>query len=42
MLIFGGWALKAVISVMQGKPVETNLKNPLSLRARWPKEKKEK
>ena len=40
ILIFGGWTFKALISIAQGKPVETNLKNPLNLKARWPKEKK--
>ena len=42
LLIFGGWALKALISIAQGKPIEIDLKNPLNLRARWPKETKEK
>ncbi len=42
LLIFGGWAFKALISLAQGKPVELNLKNPLNLKARWPKESKEK
>ena len=42
LLIFGGWALKALISLAQGKPVEINLKNPLNLKARWPKEMKDK
>ena len=42
ILIFGGWALKALISLAQGEPVEINFKNPLNLKARWPKEKKEK
>ena len=42
LLILGGWAFKAVISLAQGKPVEVNLKNPLNLKARWPKEPKEK
>ena len=41
LLIMGGWAFKAMISVAQGKPVEVNLKNPLNLKARWPKDKKE-
>tara|TARA_Y100001968_G_scaffold54875_1_gene46123 strand:- start:3 stop:134 length:132 start_codon:yes stop_codon:yes gene_type:complete len=41
MLIIGGWAFKALIALAQGKPVMTNLKNPLNLKARWPKEKKE-
>tara|TARA_Y100001968_G_scaffold26240_1_gene20470 strand:- start:1102 stop:1269 length:168 start_codon:yes stop_codon:yes gene_type:complete len=42
LLIFGGWAFKAVISLAQGQHVEINLKNPLNLKARWPKETKEK
>ena len=42
LLIFGGWSFKALISIAQGKPVEINLKNPLNLKARWPKETKEK
>tara|TARA_B100000965_G_C19364922_1_gene657645 strand:+ start:508 stop:675 length:168 start_codon:yes stop_codon:yes gene_type:complete len=41
LLIFGGWAFKALISLAQGKSIEINLKNPLNLKARWPKEKKE-
>ena len=41
LLIVGGWAFKAMISLAQGKPVEVNLKNPLNLKARWPKETKE-
>ena len=40
LLIFGGWAFKALISIAQGKPVELNPKNPLNLKARWPKETK--
>ena len=42
LLIFGGWACKAMISLAQGQPVGINLKNPLNLKARWPKETKEK
>ena len=42
LLIIGGWAFKALISLAQGKPIETNLKNPLNLKARWPKESKDK
>tara|TARA_B100000579_G_scaffold399177_1_gene379948 strand:+ start:69 stop:209 length:141 start_codon:yes stop_codon:yes gene_type:complete len=42
ILIIGGWAFKALISLAQGKPVEINLKNPLNLKARWPREKKQK
>ena len=42
ILIMGGWAFKALISIAQGKPVEINLKNPLNLKARWPKENKDK
>ena len=41
-LILGGWAFKALISLAQGKPIEVNFKNPLNLKARWPKETKEK
>ncbi len=41
LLVFAGWAFKALISLSQGKPVEINLKNPLNLKARWPKETKE-
>ena len=41
ILIIGGWAFKALISLAQGKPVEINPKNPLNLKARWPKDKKE-
>ena len=42
LLIFGGRAFKALISLAEGKPVEVNLKNPLNLKARWPKESKDK
>ena len=42
LLIFGGWAFKALISLAQGKPVGFNLRNPLNLKARWPKESNEK
>ena len=42
ILIVGGWAFKALISLAQGKPLGINLKNPLNLKARWPKETKEK
>jgi len=41
ILIIGGWAFKALIALAQGKPVQTNLKNPLNLKARWPKDTKE-
>ena len=41
MLIICGWAFKALISLAQGKPIEINLKNPLNLKARWPKDTKE-
>ncbi len=40
LLIIAGWSFKALISIAQGKPIEFNLKNPLNLKARWPKEKK--
>ena len=42
LLILGGWSFKALISLAQGKPIEINFKNPLNLKARWPKETKEK
>ena len=42
LLIIGGTTFKALISLSQGKPVEVNFKNPLNLKARWPKETKEK
>ena len=41
LLIIGGWSFKALISLAQGKPVEINIKNPLNLKARWPKETNE-
>ncbi len=40
-LIMGGWAFKALIALAQGKPIELNLKNPLNLRPRWPKDTNE-
>ena len=40
LLIFAGWAFKALIAIAQGEPVEINLKNPLNLKARWPKDTK--
>ena len=40
-LITAGWAFKAIISLAQGKPVEINLKNPLNLKPRWPKDTKD-
>ena len=40
ILILGGWAFKALISLAQGKTVEINFKNPLNLKARWPKKAK--
>ena len=42
ILIMGGWAFKALISLAQGKPLGINLKNPLNLKARWPKKTQEK
>tara|TARA_B100000945_G_scaffold232093_1_gene188484 strand:- start:1789 stop:1920 length:132 start_codon:yes stop_codon:yes gene_type:complete len=42
LLILGGWTFKALISLAQGKPVQISLKNPLNLKARWPRENKEK
>ena len=41
ILITGGWTFKALISLAQGKPIELNVKNPLNLKARWPKDTKE-
>ena len=40
-LIMGGWTFKALISIAQGKPIEINFKNPLNLKARWPKDSNE-
>ena len=40
-LIVGGWGFKACISLLQGKPIDINLRNPLNLKARWPKKKEE-
>ena len=42
LLIFAGWVSKALMAITQGKPVNFNLLNPLNLKARWPREKKEK
>ena len=42
ILVVGGWAFKAAISLLQGEPVKIDLKNPLNLKARWPKDAKEK
>ncbi len=42
LLILGGWTFKALISLAQGKPIQINLKNQLNLKARWPKDTKEK
>jgi len=41
ILIVGGWAFKALIALAQGNPIEFNFKNPLNLKARWPKDTKE-
>ena len=41
ILIVSGWAFKALIALAQGQPVQFNLKNPLNLKARWPKDTKE-
>ena len=41
ILIVGGWAFKALIALAQGKPILFDLKNPLNLKARWPKDTKE-
>ena len=42
LLILGGWSFKALISLAQGKPIKIDLTNPLNLKARWPKENKNK
>ena len=41
ILVLGGTAFKACISIMQGKKVQLNPFNPLNLKARWPKHNKE-
>ena len=41
ILIVGGWGFKALIALAQGKPVRIDPKNPLNLKARWPKDTKE-
>ena len=41
ILIVGGWAFKALIALAQGKPVKLDFKNPLNLKARWPKDTKD-
>ena len=41
ILIFSGWAYKALIAIAQGNPVKLDFKNPLNLKARWPKDTKE-
>ena len=40
LLILGGWSFKALIALAQGKPIEVNIKNPLNLKARWPRDSK--
>ena len=42
ILVIGGTAFKACISIMQGKKVQLNPFNPLNLKARWPTSKEEK
>lgn len=42
ILVLGGTAFKACISIMQGKKVQLNPFNPLNLKARWPTQKEEK
>ena len=39
ILIVGGWAFKACISLIRGEKIELNLLNPLNLKARWPNKK---
>tara|TARA_Y100001968_G_scaffold184418_1_gene168946 strand:+ start:606 stop:776 length:171 start_codon:yes stop_codon:yes gene_type:complete len=41
ILITAGWTFKAIIALAQGQAVEINLKNPLNLKPRWPKDTKE-
>tara|TARA_Y100001968_G_C19279845_1_gene678672 strand:- start:778 stop:948 length:171 start_codon:yes stop_codon:yes gene_type:complete len=41
ILLIGGWSFKALISLAQGKAIKFNFKNPLNLKARWPKETKD-
>ena len=41
LLIVGGWSFKALIALAQGKAINLNLKNPLNLKPRWPKENKD-
>ena len=42
ILVVGGTAFKACISIMQGKKVQLNPFNPLNLKARWPTQEEEK
>ena len=37
LLISSGWILKAILSISQGQDVNFDIKNPLNLKARWPK-----
>ncbi len=39
ILIIGGTAFKACISLLEGKKVVLNPLNPLDLKARWPRQK---
>ncbi len=41
LLIISGWSFKAIIAMIQGKPINTNWSNPLNLKARWPTKKNE-
>ena len=41
ILIIGGTAFKACISLIQGKKVKLDPFNPMNLKARWPLPKKE-
>ena len=42
LLLTAGWTIKALMALASGKPVSLNIKNPLNLKARWPKEKSNK
>ncbi len=39
ILVVGGWAFKACISLIRGEKIELNFLNPLNLKARWPGDK---
>ena len=39
IVLLAGWAFRIGISIIKGDPIEISLKNPLKLKARWPKTK---